>query len=122
MGVLTTAGKNALLNAIDGLGWHAALFNGEPGSGGTEQAAFSAARLAVDGALAAASGASVANDADLTWSATGANTVTWIGFLDSATAGNLVGKHQLSSARTLISGDSLSVPIGDATFALTDPA
>lgn len=119
MGVFTDAGKNVLLNAIEGAGWYAALFSGEPGNGGTEQTNFENPRLALNGALAVGASGEVTSNADLTWTANGANTVTWIGFYDAAADGTLVAKDELTDPRSLVANDVLTVEAGALDFDLS---
>ena len=121
MGVFTAAGKNALLNEIDGLGWFAAPFNGDPSAAGTEQSATTTeGRIALDTKLAAAASGSIATDTALTWTATGATTIDHIAIYSASTAGTLLGFASVDS-RTLANGETLTIDAGDLDFALTDP-
>ena len=122
MGVFTAAGKNALLDTIDGLGWHAAPFNGNPSSSGTEESSDTTeGRIALDTKLAAAASGSIATDTALTWTATGATTIDYIAIYTASTAGTLLGYASVDS-RTLAIGETLTIDAGDLDFALTDPA
>jgi hypothetical protein len=124
MGVLTTAGKNALLDLIGAQGWYAEPFNGDPSGAGTALGAQTdEGRQAIDGFASAASGEVATNEA-FTWTAapSGSNiTIDYIAFYDAATDGNLVGYGSVSS-RTLEADETVTYPSGAITFTLTDPA
>ena len=121
MGVFTAAGKNALLNEIDGLGWFAAPFNGDPSGGGTElSGSTTEGRIALTGKLAAAAAGSVANNAALLWTATASITIDHVAIYSAASEGVLLGRASVdSTART--SGQEVTFEPGDLDFSLTDP-
>jgi hypothetical protein len=125
MGVFTAAGKNVLLNTIDGAGWYAAPFNGDPSDGGTELSAQTdEGRIALNSKLAAAASGIIATDTALLWTAdpSGSDiTINHVGIYDADTAGNLVAFASVDS-RTLTEDETLTIDAGDLDFALTDPA
>lgn len=123
MGVLTEAGRNAVLDQIEGLGWYYAPFNGDPSVAGTEvSGTTSEGRQAVNATLGTASAGSVASDAAVTWTATGSITIDYIALYDAASAGNLVGYTALSASKTLVSTETLTLAIGEITITASDPA
>lgn len=123
MGVLTAAGRNAVLDQIEGLGWYYAPFNGDPSSTGTEVSGTTTeGRQAVNATLGSASSGSVASDAAVTWTATGAVTISHIALYDAASAGNLVGHTALTASKTLANTETLTLAIGEITITASDPA
>lgn len=127
MSVLTTAGKNQLLDKVDGdtgaLTWYIAPFNGDPSGAGTEQSSNTTqgrVQLTSSNMAAAASG-SVASSADLTWTNNSGSDITidYFGFYDAASNGNLVAYDAITSM-TRADGESVTVEAGDLTFSLTD--
>lgn len=125
MGVLTTAGKNQLLDAIDGtttnLTWYLAPFNGDPSGAGSEVSGTTSegrTQLTSSNMAAAASG-SVASSAAITWTATGSITVDYVAVYDAASAGNLVGYDAITS-KSLANTETVTIPSGSLTFSLTD--
>ena len=122
MGVFTAAGKNALLDTIDGLGWHAAPFNGNPSSSGTEESSDTTeGRIILDSKLGSASSGTVSNTTAITWTATATITVDYIAIFDAASGGNLVASDDVTS-QTVNSTETLSIPVGDLDFILANPA
>lgn len=125
MSVLTTAGKNQLLDAIDGtatsLTWYLAPFDGDPSGAGTEKSSSTTegrTQLTSSNMAAAASG-SVASSSAITWTATGSITVSYVAIYDAGAAGNLVGYDAITS-KSLLNTETLTIPSGSLTFALTD--
>lgn len=125
MGVLTTAGKNQLLDAVDGtsttLTWYLDPFNGDPSGAGTSVAGTTSegrTQLTSSNMAAAASG-SVASSSDITFTATGSITVDYIAVYDAASAGNLVAYDAITS-KSLANSETVTIPSGSLTFALTD--
>jgi hypothetical protein len=90
MGAFTTAGKNEMLDASSIT--HAALFNGDPESGGTPIAG---ARQACT--LIAASGGSIIVTADATFAIASGETVNYVGYYDALTGGNLLAKDDVTA-------------------------
>lgn len=125
MGTLTTAGKNQLLQKIDGnttaVTWYLAPFNGDPAGAGTEVSATTTEgrqQLTTSNLGSAASGV-LSNDVAVTWTATGSITVDYVAAYDAAAAGNLVFSDAITSiART--TGQTVVVAIGDLDISLTD--
>jgi len=125
MSVLTTAGKNQLLDAIDGtsttLTWYLDPFNGDPsGAGSSVAATTSEGRTQITSSnMAAAASGSVASSAAITWTATGSITIDYVAIYDAASAGNLVGYDAITS-KSLANTETLTIPSGSLTFSLTD--
>lgn len=95
-----------------------ALYTSNPtdADSGTEVTGGSYARQTIT--FGAASGGSVATDADITFSAMPSGTVTYWGVRDASTGGNLLAYGAFDSPTTLSSGDSLTVSSGDITISL----
>lgn len=120
---LTNYTENAIMNWFRGTAmptapatvW-VALFNGDPGeagSGGTEVTTTIrvAGRVAVP--FAAISGGAIANSGIVDFgSAAGAATVNNFGLFDAATAGNLLCKGALTTARSVAIGNSVTFATG----------
>ncbi len=98
-------------------------FNGNPQAGGTENISTltgSANRIAITASMAAAASAAAANTGVITFtsSASGGATVDYVAIYDAITGGNLLASTAVSS-KTVTSGDSLSIAIGDLDIAIT---
>lgn len=70
--------------------------------------------------LAAASGGATSNSADVTFPQATANwgTVVATGLFDASTAGNLLAWANLTTAKTVNTGDVLSFPAGNLTITI----
>jgi len=95
----------------------------DPGTGITEPAGGSYARVAVTNNLTnwpAAVGGAKANGTAITFpTATGSwGTVGWFFLADAATAGNVLGHAALTASKTIDSGDTASFAIGDLDITL----
>lgn len=125
MSVLTTAGKNQLLDKVDGdtgaITWYLDPFNGDPTGAGTSVAATTSEgrQQLTSSNLAAAASGSVASSADITWTATGSITIDHVAIYDAASGGNLVGYDAITS-KSLANTETLTIPTGSLTFSLTD--
>lgn len=97
-----------------------ALYTDDPtdADAGTEVSGSGYARQAV--AFDTAASGSTANDAEITFTASGGSfgTVTHIGFRDAITSGNLLYHGALSNAKTIADGESLTVSVGDFIIGL----
>ena len=121
MGVFTDAGKNVLLDTIDGSGWYAAPFDGDPAGGGTEQSSDTTeGRIILDSKMGSAASGTVSNSTAILWTATATITVDYIAIFDAASGGNLVASDDVSS-QTVNDTETLSIPIGDLDFILANP-
>jgi hypothetical protein len=100
-----------------------ALYTVAPTSsgGGTEVSGGSYARQALAGLIAAASAAANSNSSAINFpTATGSwGAVVAVGVLDAATSGNLLMFGNLTTSKTIGSGDTFSIPIGSLTDALS---
>lgn len=106
---------------------HVALFttapNTETGAGGTEVSGGSYARAAVTNNATnwpAASGGSKSNGAAISFATPTANwgTIVAAGLYDASTGGNLLASANLTTSKTINSGDSVSFAIGSITITL----
>ena len=109
MGVFTTAGKNEMLDASTIA--YAALFNGDPESGGT---ALAGARQAVT--MAAASGGSITNATTVTFDVAAGETVNYVGYYTALTGGTLLAKDDLTAEGPY--GANGQYELQSSTFAL----
>lgn len=97
-----------------------ALFNGDPtpaGTGGTEVTTTirPAGRLAVTWGDPASR--QISNDANVDFGTADANaTVTHAAIFDAASGGNMLLFSPLDNTRTIVAGDPVVIPIGDARF------
>jgi len=126
----TTALTNPMLDWGTGVANPAAVatryitvFDGEPGSGGTEvinDISGSANRQDLTTAMAAAAGGVAASDQDIefTANAVGDATVNWCALYSAITGGTLLAKAQVVEKNITI-GDSLKILAGNATFGIT---
>jgi len=120
MGALTTAGKNAGLDALAAATTlYMAPFNGDPTSGGSEvSSSFTEGRQLVE--FDVATGGLLSNTNDETWTATAGVTVTHIALYDADTAGTLLGSHELADSAVMVAIDTLDFPAGNVNIVLTD--
>lgn len=105
---------------------HVALYTVAPSDagGGTEVAGGSYARSAVTNNATnfpAASGGAKSNGTAITFpTATGSwGTVVAIGILDASSGGNLLAWADLAASKTVASGDSFQIPVGDLDLSLS---
>ena len=101
---------------------HIALFNtkpGEDGTGGTEVSGGSYARQSTaasdwnDATNADPSEATNATEIDFGTATAAWGTVTSVGFYDASTGGNMLLAADLTSSKTIDSGDAFVFPIGE---------
>lgn len=102
--------------------WHLGLFTtatGETG-GGTEVSGNAYTRKAVTFAVSGTSPTKAANSATVEFdTATGSwGTITHVGLFDAASGGNMLVHAELTTPRTIASGDILRVPVGDLEITL----
>jgi len=104
---------------------YVALYTTNPtmpaGTGGVEVTGGSYARVELDTALAAAAAGSITTNAVLTWAQATADwgTITGIGIFDAATVGNLLAAGPLAVSKSVLNGDTFSMPTGDVTATLS---
>jgi hypothetical protein len=91
------------------------------GTGFTEPSGNAYARVQLSPNTAAAAAESASTNAVLTFAqATGSwGTITYMGFFDASTVGNLLAAAALTVAETVNSGDTFSFPSGNITATLT---
>ena len=104
--------------------WTAALADASTGSTANEVSGGSYARVAVTTNATnfpAASAGAKSNGTAVTFPAATASwgTVTHVGLLDAASAGNLLAWADLTTSKTISSGDTASFAVGDIDFTLT---
>jgi hypothetical protein len=99
---------------------YVALFVGDPLSGGTEISTSGSAYSRISATFNVAAGVAT-NAANIEWStATSAwGTITHVAIYDAATSGNQLITAQLTSAKTIGSGDVLRIPTGQLSVTLT---
>lgn len=114
VGLSTTNLANNWLNMLRGTAFTAPtalyvkLHTGDPGSAGTANASAVTTRSTLT--LAAASGGAVAlTSTQPSWSMTTSETVSYISVWDNASAGNFLWSAQLSVAKTVANGDTLTL-------------
>lgn len=91
------------------------LHTGDPGEDGTSNAAGETTRQAAS--FAAASGPTMATDADLDWEdVSTAETYSHVSVWDHATAGNCLWTGALVAPKTVDAGDNFSLPAGQLTL------
>lgn len=95
------------------------LHLGDPGSAGTSNAAAETTRQQATFGSAAASRA-ISNTAAIEWTnVSTTETYTWISLWDASTAGNFLGRDDLSSSAAVTAGDTFRIPIGDLDLTIT---
>lgn len=97
------------------------LFTSDPtdAGSGTEVSGGSYARQSVTFGTAASSG-SISNTAAVVFATASASwgTITHIGILDNSTGGNLMYHGAVTTSKTISSGDTFSISIGNLTVSL----
>lgn len=128
----TDAIKNAILNAWAGLSTmtalaavHIKVHTGDPGTSGTSNAATETDRVAATFGTGAASGA-ISNTAAVEWdpidgpTAPTQDTISWVTGWTAPTAGVFIFRDDLATARSVSSGDRLTLAIGDIDLTLAE--
>ena len=134
MADITQAYRQAIVNYLRGNGAPTAIsnvyidiYNGDPQSGGTSVLSTvtgSATRPSVASALGAATAASPsvssnASTISISASASAGATITHIALFDSATGGNLIASHALTSgSQTVVTGNPVSVPASGLSISI----
>lgn len=95
------------------------LHLGDPGSAGTSNVAAETDRVqATFGS--AASGRAISNTAAIEWTNVAATeTYTHVSLWDASSAGNFLGRDDLSSSAAVTAGDTFRIPIGDLDLTIT---
>lgn len=95
------------------------LHIGDPGSAGTTNAAAETTRQQATFGSAAATRA-ISNTAQVEWTnVSTTETYSWISLWDASTAGNFLGRDDLSSTAAVTAGDTFRIPIGDLDLTIT---
>jgi hypothetical protein len=95
------------------------LHLGDPGSAGTANAAANTTRKQATFGSSAASRA-ISNTVAVEWTnVPNTETYTWISLWDDETAGNFLGRDDLSSSAAVTAGDTFRIPIGDLDLTFT---
>lgn len=94
---------------------YAALYNGDPDSGGTElTGTINLTRQAVT--WGSVSARAVANSAEVDFgTANNTGTATYVALFDASTSGNQLSKKSISSA-SIVSGEKVAIAIGALTL------
>ncbi len=100
MGSYTNAGKANMLNSLGVT--HAALFDGDPASGGTECAGDDYERQPVT--FGAPSAGVMAASGSLAFSVPEGFTIRWVGWYDADTAGTLLAKDEVDELEVTEAG------------------
>ena len=97
-----------------------ALHTADPtdAAGGAECSGGSYARQTIDFAAASGTGGAVTNSTEENFTSMPACTVTHIGIWDAASSGNLLYHGAVSSSKTVASGDTISLAVGQLTVTL----
>lgn len=101
-------------------GLYVALYVGDPASGGTEVST-SGSAYSRQSAAFTISGGAASNTSQLQWSAATSSwgTITHVAIFDASTSGNRLVDAQLSTSKTIGTGDVLQIPAGDLDVTLT---
>ena len=99
---------------------YVALFVGNPSSGGTEVSTSGSAYARVTSTFTI-SGGNATNTAAIEWATATSSwgTIDWVAIYDASTSGNQLVTAQLSSSKTIASGDVLRIPISSLSVTLT---
>lgn len=89
---------------------YAALYNGNPTSGGTEASGGSYARQSAAFTVPASSSSS--NSGTLTFSNMPAMTVSYVAIMDASTAGNVLYYAAATASKTTNAGDTVTIAVG----------
>jgi hypothetical protein len=85
-----------------------ALHTGDPGSAGTANASAVTTRQQVT--WSAASGGSKSQSTSPTaWSMTATETIAYVSFWDASTAGNFLGSAAVTTSRSVVNGDTITL-------------
>lgn len=95
---------------------YASLHTADPGdTGANEVSGAGYSRMAI--AFSAASGGAIANSAAVSWTAGAAwGTITHWALWDAASGGNMLASGAFSTSKTLGSGDTLVIPVGQLSL------
>lgn len=95
------------------------LHLGDPGAAGTANPAAETTRQqATFGS--AATGRAISNTAAIEWTnVSTTETYTHVSLWDASTAGNFLGRDDLSSAAAVTAGDTFRIPVGDLDLTIT---
>ena len=115
VGLSTTNTADKLLNSVAGVGTtftagsvYVKLHTGDPGSAGTANASSVTTRVAATFTASSAGTKSLASMAS-TYSMTATETISHISLHDAATAGNFLWSVALTTSKSVVSGDTLSL-------------
>lgn len=115
--------ENAILDAIGNntslavAQCYTKLHTGDPGETGTSNAAGETTRKSTS--FAAASGGSMATDADLTWtSVSTAETISHVSIWDASSNGNCLWTGALTASKTVAVGDTFQISSGSLTLSV----
>ena len=122
---LASGVANSLLSAVAKatnytapVAFYVKLHTADPGAAGATAAAGNTTRVVTS--MAAASGGSIATNADVNWTAVSTSeTYSHVSFWDAVTAGNFIGSSALTTPRAVLIGDNFSILSGTLTLALT---
>ena len=121
---LSSAFANAVLDCLCNAtnitapaGFYLKLHTGDPGASGTANAATETTRKSCS--MAAASGGTITNDADVVWTAVAATeTYAAVSFWDASSGGTFYGSKNLEVAAAVTAGISFTIRTGDVDLSL----
>lgn len=118
MAGLVDAGKNLLLEGFaDGVAF-VSLHTADPSTGGTNEVSGGAyERESVT--WAAASGADMANSAEIVFDVPGSTTITHLGYWSASTAGTFYGSRALDTNQTFATAGTYTIAIGNLEESIT---
>jgi len=124
MGTFSDLVANSWLDAVfnatsySEAGVFAKLHLGDPGSAGTSNPAAETTRQAVS--CSAAASRAITSDANTEWTNVSATeTYSHISIWDANSAGNFLGRDDLSSTAPVTAGDTFRIPTGDFDASVT---
>lgn len=124
MGTVSDAVANSLLDAIGNATAYSEaaiwvkLHLADPGAAGTTSPAANTTRK--QASFGAAASRAMTNDAAVEWTnVPNTETYSHISLWDDETAGNFVGRDDLSSTAAVTAGDTFRIPIGDLDLTVT---
>lgn len=110
--ILDAVGNNVALQVAQA---YVKLHIGDPGEDGTNNAAAETTRKSIS--FAAASGGSMASDADAAWTnVAGTETYSHISLWDASSAGNCLWIGALTASKAVSAGDNFTLPSGQVTL------
>lgn len=128
MGTIASGERDKMLNALTGRSAYSAnaavyakLHVGDPGVGGTANAATDTTRQAVTFGTDASGGA-ISNTAQVQWTnlaTADPDVITWVSLWTASTGGTWLGNDDLPASVSVNDGDTLTIATGDIDLTVT---